>query len=389
MKTAIIGNGGAAAESIIALRSGGYNSEIHLFSDSKHPAFNPTLITYFIAGKIDAQALPFQQSDFYKKHDVKLHMGSRVTALDAFEKTVENSAGERMVYDNCVVCSGASPIIPDEYQGCKVFTVRCIDDASALKDQLSPGKKALIAGASMIGIKVAEALAGQGIEVSLTDTQPHVFPLTAHRNCAERIEQKLAENGIRLCLGSGAADLSEYDFIVICAGVTPNIGFLDKTQVNTDKGVLVDINMRTNRSGLYAAGDAAQVRDAGGEPVAPGLWASARYMGRTAGSNIAGKNSVCAAVIRHNHTRFFGYDFASAGDISNNDDVFETDSGEKYCRIAFQDGRVIGINLFNMPEISGMLKSRISKATVISDIALGKVFCRYPEIRDAFMKRGA
>ena len=112
-------------------------------------------------------------------------------------------------------------------------------------------------------------------------------------------------------------------------------------------------------------------------------------MGRTAGSNIAGKNEACTAVIRHNHTSFFGFDFASAGDISQSGDVFEMETGDKYCRIAFRDGRVAGINLFNMPEISGILKSRVSRTTGLSDMALGKAFGKYPAIRDAFLKRGA
>ena len=51
MRTIIVGNGGAAVESARALRNGGNTSEIHVFSDSDFPAFNPMLLTYFIAGE--------------------------------------------------------------------------------------------------------------------------------------------------------------------------------------------------------------------------------------------------------------------------------------------------------------------------------------------------
>jgi NAD(P)H-nitrite reductase large subunit len=386
-------------ESVMALRAGGYDSEIHLFTDSSSPALNPTLLTYFIAGKIGREGLfPFSD-DLCEKHGVTLHSGSRVTKLDALGKTVENSAGEKMSYDNCIVCSGASPAIPQkykEYQDTTVFTIRSVDDAAELKKRISPGKKALVAGASMAGIKVVEALAQQGVEVTLTDTQKHVFPFAAYTKCAELIERLIEGSGVNLRLGAGSPDLYQYDIIVVCVGVKPNVDFIDKTQVDTDNGVLVDKFMRTNRAGLYAAGDCAQIRAGESGRITPGLWASARYMGSAAGNNVAGKNEACREVIRHNITRFFGVDFASIGDISQDEngqnddgggDVFEMESSGKYCRIAWKNGRVMGVNLLNMPEISGILKSHMQKSSDLSNLAMCKVFDKYPPIREAFSKR--
>ena len=385
-------------ESVMALRAGGHDSEIHLFTDSTFSPLNPTLLTYFIAGKIGVDGLfPFG-GDLYEKYGVTLHSGSGVVKLDALGKTVENSAGVKMIYDNCVVCSGASPVIPKEYkeyQDISVCAIRSVNDAIALKKRIAPGKKALVAGASMTGIKVVEALAQQGVKVTLTDTQAHVFPFAAHINCAALIERRLSENGVSLRLGTVEPGLSQYDIIVVCVGVRPNINFIDKTQVDADNGVLVDKFMRTNCGGLFAAGDCAEMRDGASGYVAPGLWASARYMGRTAGNNIAGKNEACREVIRHNITRFFGVDFASIGDISHggdisqDDDVFEMESSGKYCRITWKDGRVMGINLLNMPEISGILKSHAQKSQEFSSMAMCKVFDKYPPVREAFLKRGA
>ena len=375
-------------ESVMALRAGGYDSEIHLFTDSAFPPLNPTLLTYFIAGKIGFEELfPFR-GDLCKKFGVTLHSGSKVEKLDALDKTVENSAGLKMSYDNCAVCTGASPVIPKEYQDAAVFAIRSVDDAIALKKRISPGKKALVAGASMTGIKVVEALAQQGMEVTLTDTEAHVFPFAAHNKCAALIERLLVEKGINLRLGADSPDLSKYDVIVVCVGVRPNIDFIDKTQVDAGNGVLVDKYMRTNCAGLYAAGDCAEMRDGPSGHVAPGLWASARYMGKAAGNNIAGKNEACREVIRHNSTRFFGVDFASIGDISHGDDVFEMEPLGKYCRIAWKDDRIMGINLFNMPEISGILKSHIQKSQDLSAMSMYKVFDKYPPVREAFLKRG-
>ena len=389
MRTVIIGNGGAAVESVVALRGGGNDSEIHLFSDSAFPALNPTLLTYYIAGKMGFEDLfPFD-GDIYRRYEVKLHLGSRVTQLDAVNKTVENDAKVKMSYDNCIVCSGAGPVIPKRYQDRAVYTIRSAQDAISLKKQISEGKKALVVGASMVGIKVVEALAGNGVEVTLTDTQDHVFPLTSHARCSALIERRLLELGIHLELATDNPDLSWYDIIVVCVGVTPNIGFIDKTQIDTDNGILIDRFMRTSCEGLYAAGDCARIRASGSGSLAPGLWASARYMGRTAGNNIAGKNEACFEVVRHNSTRVFDMDFSSIGDISQGDDIFEMESRGKYCMISRKEDQIMGINLLNMPEISGILKSQTISSQGLSAITMGKVFGRHPRIRKAFLERGA
>jgi len=316
-------------------------------------------------------------------------LGSKITRLDAVNKTVENAAGVKLGYDDCIICSGASPIIPGAYREKAVFTIRSVQDAIALRKEISPGKKALVVGASLVGIKVVEALVGQGVGVTLTDMQPHVFPMAAHAGCAALIERRLLEHGVALDLAAGSHDVSRYDLAVVCVGIAPNIDFIDKAQVETGEGVIVDRFMRANCENLYAAGDCAQMRPSGQGSVATGLWTGVRYMGRAAGNNVSGKNEACFEVIRHNSTNFFGTDFASIGDISQGDDVFELEWDDKYCMIVWKDGRLMGINLLNMPEISGILKSKTIKPRELSAVTMGLVFGKYPLIREAFMERGA
>ena len=385
MGTVIIGNGGAALESVMALRNGGYDSEIHLFSDSVSPAFNPTLITYFIGGKIEPEDIYFKESDFYDRHGVKLHPGSKVVKVDGAGKTVRTADGISLKYDHCIVCSGASPFIPEEYKRENAYTIRSVDEAAALKRQISAGKKALVAGASMIGIKVVEALVKQGVDVTLSELQPHMFPISAHPNCAKMVERMLEKEGVRLMFGNRNPDLSQYDFIVVCVGVRANVDFIDPAQVKTDKGILVDKFMRTNCDDLYAAGDCAQISDVEYGDAAQWLWPSARYMGRTAGKNIAGGDAVCRKVIRHVNTNFFDINFASVGVTFDSDDVFERTFGEKYIRIVWEDNWMVGLNLLNMPDVSGILMSQALKAPKLSDPALNMVFDKYPPIREAFL----
>lgn len=60
MPIVIIGNGAAAVHAARAIRESGCEEDIHLFADSTWPPYNPTLTTYFVAGKIPLEnCFPF------------------------------------------------------------------------------------------------------------------------------------------------------------------------------------------------------------------------------------------------------------------------------------------------------------------------------------------
>ena len=114
----------------------------------------------------------------------------------------------------------------------------------------------------------------------------------------------------------GSTESEEADLLVMCIGVKANTGFIDRKQVAVDRGILVDGYMRTSMPGLYAAGDVAQGKNLlSGESEMIGLWNNARYQGRTAGRNMAGRNEFFPGNIPHNITHFMGMDFVGIGNV--------------------------------------------------------------------------
>jgi NADPH-dependent 2,4-dienoyl-CoA reductase/sulfur reductase-like enzyme len=250
---------------------------------------------------------------------VEAHLRAAVVALDAWAHTVETADGCRMMYDRCLVATGASPVLPPipGLEGPGVFTLRTMDDADRLRRALQAGaRRALVLGASVVGLKAAEALRGRGLEVVLLDIAPHVLPLAAGEACARRIEACLAENGVGLRLGceavsvatdrgSGMAgirgtsgrglqvELSDgsavhADLVVVATGVRPNLDFIKPGHVERDVGLVVDDYLRTSAPDLFAAGDVAEAPNLlTGRPEIVGLWANACLQGRTAGRNMA------------------------------------------------------------------------------------------------------
>ena len=182
----IIGNGGAGIEAIKALRQNKFAGDIHLISDSMWPAYNPMLTTYYVSGKIDFAAMfPYgYDMDFYNRYDVKLHLGSPAEKLDAAAKTVSTASGCTWQYDKCLIATGASVFLPpiEGIKNKKVFAMRTVEDALKMKEALKQSpKKALVVGASMVGIKIVELLYDAGVEICLADMAPAHLPLSSRQ----------------------------------------------------------------------------------------------------------------------------------------------------------------------------------------------------------------
>ena len=380
----IVGNGCAGAECIKALRQSGYRGEIHLLTDSRWPISNPMLTTYYVAGKIGFEGLfPYGAGqEFYLKHGVDLYPESVVVALDAKQKVVHAKSGLEIRYDQCLVATGATPVLPliEGIGSDRVYTLRTVEDAIRLKEAMTQApKKVLLIGASMVGIKVMELFYKAGVEVCLADLAEHIFPLSAHPECARIVEERLEQKGIQLRFGAGiekveetsrgvrayfkdGTESEEADLLVMCIGVKANTGFIDRKQVAIDRGILVDEHMRTSIPGLYAAGDVAQGKNLlSGESEMIGLWSNARSQGRTAGRNMAGENESFRGNIPHNITHFMGMDFVGIGTVNDHDRMEKKYDGKTYLLLFWKDGLLAGANFLDNYTGSGVVKNALMK----------------------------
>lgn len=381
----IVGNGCASAECIKALRENGYSGRIFLFSENNWSVFNPMLITYYLADKIDFDGMfPYGRGeDFYKRYKVDVYFGSPVVAICPKDKVVYTHSGKEFKYDRCLIATGARPIVPSVkgIESERVFQVRTVEDAIRMKIFLSNNpQKALVVGASLIGIKIAEVLYNRGMEVYLLDIARHIFPLNAHPECARIIEERLEQKGIRLRLGTEIEKIKETsrglkvylkdksvvetDMVVICIGVKPNTDFING-KIAIDRGVLIDEYTRTSCKDLYAAGDVSQVKTLlGGKSQIMGLLSNARYQGRTAGKNMLGKIEPLPGVIPNNIAHFFGMDFVSIGDIFCYDRIEIRSNGGQFVQFFWKDKLLKGINMLNSYQESGIIKNTMIKGLI-------------------------
>ena len=379
---AIIGFGCAGYHALKAMRDQGFEGEIHVYSELGDPPASPMLTTYYVSDIIPRSGLyPFGSlEEISVKYRAVIHRDCRVTALDPETKTVTLEDGKTERFDKILLSTGATPIAPDLGVGDskRVFYMRSVADADRLRDALAEGQvnSAVVVGASMVGIKVAELLQKRGKHVLLMDLAPHIFSVAAFPDVAEEIERRVAAQGVSLLFGCGVkhaeetensiltsldnGKVLESDILVMCVGTRARTELVQGTAVNVQRGILVGDDMSTSVPGIYAAGDCTQGRNLmDNSQMIIGLWANAGYQGETAGRVMAGGHVEFTGNIPHNLTHFMGMDFVSFGDIRIQGETrrFGRPDGPTYIRVTVADDRVVAVNILDIYQVSGIIRN--------------------------------
>ena len=338
MKTiAVIGFGCAGYSAALAARRAMPDAVIHIYSDTEEAPYNPMLTTYYVSGKIDEKAM-FPMGDLEavsRELGAEIFCSSPVKQLRAADMEIVLSDGSARRYDDIVIASGASAVIPPigplPEKG--IYTMRTASDARRLEKALDGSVgSAVVVGAQMVGIKLVELLTKRGIKTTLADMAPQMFPASAYPSVAEIIAKRLEKAGVRLILGSAVSSVTSAgdtlqcsfaggetenaDIVVFCSGIRPNISFVNKDEIEMGYGIKTDLGMRTSAPHIYAAGDCCETENIlGGGSAYIGLWANSAMQGRVAGANIAGGDERYAGNLIHNITHYMDTDFISVGDV--------------------------------------------------------------------------
>jgi 3-phenylpropionate/trans-cinnamate dioxygenase ferredoxin reductase subunit len=384
-KFAIAGFGCAGYACAKALREAGFSGEIHVFSDGFEAPANPMLTTYYVAGKLPADGLyPFGDlQTIIGELRLTFHAGVAVTRLYAGEKRLVFSDGTEGRFDKILISTGAKPFVPlpAGYPEDAVYVMRTIADAERLRSRLEKKdvRKAVVIGASMVGIKIVELFSEMKIAPVLADAAERIFPLAALPEISREIQTRLDAKGVAQLYGSALKDVCRTesgiavklgdrsiaaDLAVVCIGVRPRVSFVDPEELDARRGIAVDENMRTSFEGIYAAGDcAAGCNIQNGKKQVIGLWANAKNQGRAAGYHMAGRCREHQGEMLHNITHFMGMDFIGFGDVNaagKRLSFREPDGSFRFEAILKEDSLAC-VNILDNHVISGAVKSFMTK----------------------------
>jgi apoptosis-inducing factor 3 len=303
----IVGAGPAGAACAENLRRCGYPGAITLIADeSPGPVDRPNLSKDYLAGKAPAEWIPLRDAEFYRAIDVDFQLGSGVRRLDPAQHRVELVNGRSLTYGALLLATGASPrrlSIPGAESG-NVLLLRTLADSRSIIARAKHGARAVVIGASFIGLEVAAALRAREVEVAVVSPEPVPLARVVGDKLGAYVRGLHEQHGVKFHLGRSPTSIEEHsvtlddltnlsaDFVVMGVGVTPRTLLAEQAGLQVERGVVVDEQLRTSAPDVYAAGDIAAYPDPySGERVRIEHWAVAERQGQAVARSMLGIGS--------------------------------------------------------------------------------------------------
>ena len=308
----IVGGGAAGLAATEMLRRQKYEGDIvMLSSDDTAPVDRPNLSKDYLAGSAPEEWLPLRDASFYSDNAIDLRLNTTVAAIDIKAREVALANGDTIPFDRLLLATGAEPVQPS-IPGAKasdVLVLRSLKDCRAIIERAKTARRAVVLGASFIGLEVAAALRARDIEVHVVAPEEHPMAKILGPDLSRVVRAIHEQHGVVPHLGETARGLEgkrmtlsggsvlEADLIVAGLGVRPRLSLAEAAGLKIDRGIAVDAFLETSAPGIFAAGDVARWPDRlTGEAIRVEHWVVAERQGQTAALNMLGRRERFDAV---------------------------------------------------------------------------------------------
>lgn len=331
----IIGNGIAGITAARHIRKIS-DKKITIISAESDHFFSRTALMYVYMGHMRWRDIEPYESWFWEKNRLELKK-AYVERIDTENQTLHFKEGGSMVYDKLIIATGSTTSYFNwEGQDLKgvqgLVTKKDLEDLEKHAPNNKECPRAVIIGGGLIGIEMAEMLRTRKIEVTMLVREDAFWTGVLPKPEAEMLSRHIISHGVDLrhnteldkILGDDngnvkailTKDGEEIPCCVvgIATGVKPNISFLKNSEIETDKGILVNRMLETNIKNVYAIGDCAQQREAiGNRPPVEAVWYTGRMMGEALAQTIGGKPFEYNPGNWFNSAKFFDIEYQTYG----------------------------------------------------------------------------
>jgi len=303
-RVVIVGGGAAGFAAAEMLRRQDYKGSIVMLSDDEAaPVDRPNLSKDYLAGNAPEEWIPLRGDDYYKDNGIDLRLKTTVAAIDPKAREVSLGNGSKVSYDRLLLATGAEPVrlqLPGADLP-HVHTLRSLADSTAIIARAKEAKRAVVIGASFIGLEVAASLRARQIEVHVVAPEKRPMERILGPDMGDLVRKLHEEKGVvfhledspvaiegkQVKLKSGGA--LDADLVVMGVGVRPRTALAEQAGLKVDRGVVTDTFLESSVPGIFAAGDIAKWPDPySGQAIRVEHWVVAERQGQTAALNMLG-----------------------------------------------------------------------------------------------------
>lgn len=390
----IVGAGMAGVKLAQELRALKTDAQITLISAEARAGYNRIMLSPVLSGEKHIDEIGLTSSSWFEDSGVKLMTSCEITCINAQAKVVLNDCGDKYAYDTLVLATGSSAFkIPFEgADGEGVYVFRTYDDVCAMLERLKLASeraadkkgRAVVIGGGLLGLEAAAALNRQGAKVTVLHNSPYLMNAQLNEAAAGLLQAHFESNGIEFILGAKTKEILltnnqvtgvafedqsdlDADLVVMAVGVRPNLGLAHDSDLEVERGIVVDGGLKTNLPDVYALGECVQFEEQTFGLVAP-VYDQAKILAR----RLCGLEGHFAIKPLATKLKVTGVDLFSGGDIRDLDHytyaTVQNPITGIYKRLSFDGDRLVGAILYGDVADGSWLFDLIENQTDISEL---------------------
>ncbi|SHJ93444.1 NAD(P)/FAD-dependent oxidoreductase [Paramaledivibacter caminithermalis] len=356
MNYVIVGNGIAGLSAAEEIRKNDMEGKIILIGREEYLTYNRVKLSHFISKEdYSMDELLVYDENWYKERKIEVLLNTKVISINSKDKEVITDNKGKITYDKLLIANGSSPFVPPitgvDKKG--VFVLRTINDLTQIQRYVKKCSTISVIGGGLLGLEAAWSLHKLGKKVNIIEFSPYLLPRQLDKELGIYLQEQLEKEGLNFYFDAVAQEILgdkivsgiklkdkrivDSDLVLISTGVRSNLKITEGTNINVERGIVVDNHMETNIESIYAAGDIAQYND-----LVLALWSVAMDQGKVAGANMCGNKKEYnmpkpAATLLIGNIKMF-----SVGNVNNTEKDIKI-QGENYFHKLFLDsGKLIG-----------------------------------------------
>jgi nitrite reductase (NADH) large subunit len=340
----IVGMGAAGFSAAEAIRKNLNDAAITVVTDEPHGFYSRPGLAYVLTNELPEHQLFPGSGKSVSRLGLK-PLIQRVVRLEPDAHQVVLADGRRLDYDALLLAPGAEAMVPT-FPGADlpgVVTLDDMDDTREIWRRARRAKSAVVIGGGITALELVEGLRAQKVTVHYFLRRERFWSSVLDPVESRMVEDRLAHEGILIhrhteinqivakkdwrgrkkiaAVETNSGKMIRCDMVAVAVGVRPRLELINGTNIQTDRGILVNECMESNVPGIFAAGDVAQVFDPlTGKSQLDVLWPVAVAQGRVAGANMAGVATTYRRAVPLNVTRLAGMVVTLVGSVGNRRD---------------------------------------------------------------------
>ena len=365
-KLVLIGNGMAGMRTVDELlKLSPDKFDITVFGAEPHGNYNRIMLSPVLAGDKKLSEIIINDLQWYQDNKITLYTGKTITKIDRNKQQVHADDGTVADYDRLIIATGSVPVMLDilghDLDG--VISFRDINDVNIMIETAKTHKNAIVIGGGLLGLEAANGLMIQGMNVSVVHRNNTLMSQQLDQQAADLMREELEQKGMHFLMNhhteallgdNGRVEKIRFkdgsevaaDLVIMAIGVRPNIALAQASEIQCDRGILVDDSLQTLTPAIYAVGECVQHRKKTFGLVAPLFEQAKVCANHLVGLGIASYVSSATST----KLKVTGIDLFSAGDFIGDDEsediTFKDAARHIYKKLVIKNNIIIGIVLY-------------------------------------------